>query len=377
MRHPRGKNSLLRNSQNALKKLILKNFQSPGDLVMLTAAVRDLHRSNPGRFLTDVRTPCPHLWENNPFITPLDEADPEVELITCEYPLIHHSNSGPWHFIHGFEQFLAERLGVKVEPSDFKGDIHLSELEKTWMSQVQEFTKEDVPFWLVNAGGKNDYTIKWWDIHRFQSVINHLRGRILFVQVGEKGHHHPTLNNVVDLRGKTDLRQLVRLVYHAQGVLCPVTLLMHLCAAVETRPCKAKNRACVVVAGGREPMQWEAYPHHQYIHVNGALMCCDNGGCWKSRTVRLGDGDEKDEPRNLCVDVVYKDPSGGRKASGGRKLDKYPLPRCMDMISAEEVIRRIELYYTGGATRFLNPIQARLAKAAIETSIQHNASAEA
>jgi hypothetical protein len=29
-------------------------------------------------------------------------------------------------------------------------------------------------------------------------------------------------------RGRTDLRQLVRLVYHAQGVLCPVTLLMHL-----------------------------------------------------------------------------------------------------------------------------------------------------
>ena len=48
------------------RKLILKNFQSPGDIVMLTAAVRDLHRSNPGRFVTDVRTPCGHLWENNP-----------------------------------------------------------------------------------------------------------------------------------------------------------------------------------------------------------------------------------------------------------------------------------------------------------------------
>ena len=38
---------------------------------------------------------------------------------------------------------------------------------------------------------------------------------------------------VLDLRGKTDLRQLIRLVYHAQGVLCPVTLAMHLAAAVE------------------------------------------------------------------------------------------------------------------------------------------------
>ena len=123
--------------------------------------------------------------------------------------------------------------------------------------------------------------------------------------MGEAGHHHPPLRNVLDLRGQTDLRQLVRLVYHAQGVLCPVTLLMHLAAAVETPPGMPKNRPCVVIAGGREPAQWEAYPHHQYIHTNGALMCCDHGGCWKSRVVPLGDGDEKDEPRNLCVNVVH------------------------------------------------------------------------
>ena len=38
-------------------KLILRNSQSPGDIVMLTAAVRDLHACRPGQFLTDVRTP--------------------------------------------------------------------------------------------------------------------------------------------------------------------------------------------------------------------------------------------------------------------------------------------------------------------------------
>ena len=52
------------------EKLILRNFQSPGDIVMLTAAVRDLHLAYPGRFATDVRTSCPALWEHNPWITP-------------------------------------------------------------------------------------------------------------------------------------------------------------------------------------------------------------------------------------------------------------------------------------------------------------------
>jgi hypothetical protein len=98
----------------------------------------------------------------------------------------------------------------------------------------------------------------------------------------------------------------------------------------------------VVVAGGREPSQWEAYPHHQYLHTNGALLCCDNGGCWRSRVKPLGDGDEADE--SLCVDPV------------GR------LPRCMDMITAEDVIRRIELYFQGGAVRFLTPRQWRVAE---------------
>ena len=106
-----------------------------------------------------------------------------------------------------------------------------------------------------------------------------LRGASFFVQVGEAGHHHPALRGVLDLRGKTDLRQLVRLVHHAQGVLCPVTLHMHLAAAVPVKAGMPRNRPCVVVAGGREPSQWEAYPHHQYIHTNGALPCCDNGGC--------------------------------------------------------------------------------------------------
>jgi len=36
----------------------------------LTAAVRDLHLSHPKQFITDVRTPCGQLWENNPYLTP-------------------------------------------------------------------------------------------------------------------------------------------------------------------------------------------------------------------------------------------------------------------------------------------------------------------
>ena len=49
-----------------MRKLLLKCQFAPGDIVMMTAAVRDLHRCYPRKFVTDVRTLCPGIWENNP-----------------------------------------------------------------------------------------------------------------------------------------------------------------------------------------------------------------------------------------------------------------------------------------------------------------------
>src|SRR5438034_212608 len=108
------------------KKLILKNSLSPGDIVLLTAAIRDLHHCYPRKFLTDVRTTCMELWENNPYLTPLDETSPEVQTIECEYPLIDRCNELPYHCLHGFIKFLNTKLGLNIEPTLFQGDIHLS-----------------------------------------------------------------------------------------------------------------------------------------------------------------------------------------------------------------------------------------------------------
>ncbi len=315
-----------------MKKLILRNFQSPGDVLMLTAAVRDLHVCYPERFVTDVRTPCPDLWQHNPYVTPLRDDEPGVEAIDCHYPLIDRINGVPYHFLHGFIEYLNDVLGLQVKPTQFKGDVYLSDDERRWFDSVIA-SKGDVPhYWLFASGGKFDYTIKWWSPARYEQVIEHFEGRIDFVQVGEADHHHPALRGAIDMRGQTTLRQLLRLMHHAQGAVSAVSLLMHLAAAVETKPGAPQNRPCVVIAGGREPPHFTFYPHHQYLHTVGALRCCDQGGCWKSRVKPLGDGDSKDQ--ELCVDVVGD------------------LPRCMHMITADEVIRRIESYYEGGALRF-------------------------
>jgi hypothetical protein len=130
--------------------------------------------------------------------------------------------------------------------------------------------------------------------------------------------------------GKTDTRQLVRLVWHSFGVISGVSFPMHLAYAVPPHPrFNRKSRANITIAGGREPAHWEQGPNHHYLHTGGMLSCCDMGGCWKSRVVPLNDGDEKD--KSLCVSPVM--------LGSGQWIG-----RCMEMISVDDVASVIEKY---------------------------------
>ena len=314
-----------------VRKLILRCGQCPGDIVMLTAAIRDLHLQYPGQFITDAHTPCDALFENSPYITPLDVNDPGAQIINMEHTLIHNSNEGCYHFIHGFRMWLAQRLLTRIPATKMWGDIHLSDDEKSWIGQVEEVSGKKLPFWMINAGYKNDYTNKAWETQRYQEVVDRLPD-VTFVQVGEPHHNHVEItgDNVINLVGKTDLRQFVRLMYWSAGVITPVSFAMHLAAAVEVHPMyKRKRRPVIAIAGGRKPAVWEAYTNHTYLHACGKLPCCDNGGCWKSRVVPLGDGDKKDA--DLCV-MPTATPSG------------QTIPKCMDMITVDEVVRHVREY---------------------------------
>lgn len=336
--------------RTGLRKLILRCVFGLGDTVLFTAAIRDLHRCYPNKFITDVRTPCGDLWNYNPYLQHLDENDPDVEIISCKMPLMAWANQVPYHILLTFIDNLNEQLGLHIKCTEFKGEIYLSRKEKSAPSPVADLAGADIPFWIIVSGGKHDLTTKWWDCDRYQGVVDYFKGRVQFVQVGERGHFHPKLRGAIDLRGALKVRELAQLVYHSQGVLCGVTGVMHLAAAVGGKNGSSALRPCVVVAGGREPTHFEAYPNHQFIHTIGALSCCAKGGCWKMRAIPLGDGHPYDHPRHLCVDVNNN------------------LPRCMDMISVAEVTRRIELYFERGAFRYLEADQAKARRRAVSAT---------
>ncbi len=319
-----------------MRKVLFKNYQSPGDILMLTSAVRDLKLSHPDIDI-GISTSCPDIWENNPHIVDMNEKEEDVEDYRVKYPLVHNSNEGQYHFIHGFREDIEDKLGLRIKPTKFKGDIHISDEEKGWIGQLEEMGIKD-KFWIMMAGGKYDFTAKWWSPKYYQEVVDYFKGRITFVQCGEKDHWHPPLKNVVNLIGKTNLRQFIRLIYHSVGVISPVTFAMHAAQAIESRH-GLLNRPAIVISGGREPSQWEKYPHHRFLETNGCLDCCDNGGCWKSRCHKVGDGDAKDTDKELCLYPV--------------KIENdIFIPKCMYMIKPLDVIRSIEMYYEGGVLEY-------------------------
>ena len=308
-------------------KLFLKETQSPGDILMLTSTVRDLRKSHPD-YRINCRTSAQELWQNNPYLDLSVTEQNADKVLEMHYPLINSSTRGAYHFIHGFRKYAEEQLGIRIPAGDFCVDVHMTRQEMNDPYILNILGDDKRKTWLVDAGGKPDFTCKVWEFARFQEVVNRTSDRIRWIQIGAGNHMHKPLENVVNLVGKTTHRQLISLMYRSDGVLTPVSYPAHL-STMQWHNHVGEHRPCVVIAGGREPQQWECYGTHQFIHLCGILDCCRRGACWKSRIVKLNDGSKQDN--SLCVHPVV--------SNSGQVI-----PKCLDLIAVDEVVRRINLY---------------------------------
>ena len=324
------------------KPLLLKTGQAPGDAVAMTAAIHSLHRAHPGKYLTSVESYWPDVFAFNPDVAshripPPDGANGQakdgVADVQMHYPAVHQCNERGIHFMQGWCEFFGAALGVNIPL--------LTNRPRLYFPNPAPPVED---FWLVCSGGKRDFTNKLWGQHNYQEVVKRLKGLVRFVQVGgarpvvpwnpschgSQGDEHPPLDGVVNMVGKTSLRELFDLTRRARGVLCGVSLLMHVAAALE--------KPAVVIAGGREPVPWNAYPLQQYVHTVGALPCRDTqgrlgGACWRTRVVPLKDGTMLDN--DLCERPVNGSPTS---------LTVQTIPECMKLIRPSEVAGLILRY---------------------------------
>jgi len=326
------------------QSIVLDYKMAPGDVLLLTALVRDIKATYGDRYQVDIRSNFPGIWHHNPHLTPLGKKDPGVRYIDFASKLarddqqqcISRGNTRKRHYLSWVYQFFERQTGIHVPILKPHGDIHLSEEER-------RVPYVEGRYWVVVAGGKSDMTTKIYSQYRTQLVVDRLREwGLRFVQEGAiKGQqHHPPLERVLNLVGTTGIRDLIRNIYHAEGVLCTITFPMHIAGALE--------RPCVVWGGGREAPWWEAYVNdwdafgakaspvrvpHRYLHTLGLLDCCQNAGCWKKRVVLLGDG--KDDPNSICKRPVYDE-------------QKQPIPECLELIKPEHICNAVMSYYEDG-----------------------------
>lgn len=298
--------------------LLLDNKQAPGDAVAMTAAIYSLHRAHPGKYTTAIDTPWPEVFAHNPDVVSAGSV-PGASAVSMHYPAVHRSNERGIHFMQGWCEHLSAVLGVHVPLLTNRPHLYFSDPAPP----VGDF-------WLICSGGKTDFTAKSWGHHNYQEVVGDLVGQVKFVQVGAAEDNHPRLAGAHDMVGKTTLRSLFEWTRLARGVVCGVSLLMHVAAALE--------KPVIVIAGGREPVQWNSYPKQQYLHTVGALPCCSTQGvagaaCWRSRVVPVGDGSVFD--KDTCQRPVNGTPT---------KLTYCTVPECMALIRPAEVVELVLRY---------------------------------
>jgi len=302
-----------------MRKIIFKNFQSPGDIMMLQLAVRELHRNYPNQFITDIVSPYPEITYGNFLLTRLivnGMKDEDAEIIDVGYveELIRSKISGS-HFSDGFIADINNKLNLNIVKENMYPPLYLKDHEKD-VKETKIVYNLPERFWIFNAGIKNDIPLKSWVVDYWKEFIQlfNKKSNIFLVQVGSHNHIHPNFNNdVISLVGKTEnLREFIRVCYAAEGSIGPISMHMHLMASFK--------KPCIVIAGGRELSTWEQYPIHQFLHTVGTLDCCKLYGCHKSQ-------------RSECVNID--------------KSTNYP--KCMSMIDHYQVWKAFRMYEKNGS----------------------------
>jgi hypothetical protein len=311
-----------------MQDLVISLHRAPGDTVVLTGLLRDLQAARPGEYRVWADVDQPALLRHNPHVHAAGRwkgrAWPAGTLqVHAEYGRgIVQQKYEPVHFLAWFHRDFGAKTGVAVPVTRPVPDLHLAgaELEPPVAGR----------YWVFVAGGKSDATVKIWSRSEWQHAADLVRGLGLgVVQVGARGrgHIHLPLDGTLDLVGRTSLRDVLRLIRHADGVVCGVTFAMHAAAAL-----------------GREAWWWEAYVNqnkgfgpasgavpvpHKYLHTIG-LLPCGHGkhGCWRNSVV---------PPDGKGLICHYPAAAGGQA-----------VPLCMTLITGNHVAEAVMEYYEDG-----------------------------
>ena len=139
--------------------------------------------------------------------------------------------------------------------------LNLTAAESTY----GQFSPAQIVIVTATSGAKVPMRNKEWYIERYQQIVDRFTPAYQFIQLGTP--NDLPLTNVLDLRGKTTIRQSAAVLKSSMLLITHVGFMMHLAMAVDCR--------AVIIYGGREKP-----PQSGYRCFNNLYTDVECSPCW-------------------------------------------------------------------------------------------------
>jgi ADP-heptose:LPS heptosyltransferase len=270
--------------RHGLPDVMLQFLGGIGDELLLTAVAHELKRRSPNLCIWQISHSAELLdqnpnyskvfnWNNWPLRYSNILNNRRLKIDGYATPVIPGEQYVPptEHII----AVMCRRAGITGQIS-IKPDLFLSETEK----RKGSFAKGAI---VIHYPGEKTYAHmkknKLWDFHKFQRVVKAIAAgsidgkKYSIIQLGSP--EDPLSDGIIDLRGRTTLRESAAILHNCEMFLGHVGFLMHLARAVDCR--------AVVIYGGHEHSFQSGYICNENLdsHV-------DCAPCWRWNTCDFG-----------------------------------------------------------------------------------------
>jgi ADP-heptose:LPS heptosyltransferase len=240
-----------------------------GDHLLLTCIARELKRQ--GERCIWVATWAPELFRGNPDVRHV------IPALTDDLHWLLRTGGGRVPALIYAPHLPAERrdvppakhlIAIMCEQAGVRGTIvarpylHLTPAELAGGRHAPR----QIAIQSTGRAASNFMWTKEWYPERFQEVVNRLKDRVTFVQVGSA--KDVPLAGAIDLRGRTGMRETAAVMAASEAFVGLVGFPMHLARAVD---CPA-----VIVYGGRELPSQSGYTAN--LNLTGEAPCAP---CWR------------------------------------------------------------------------------------------------
>jgi hypothetical protein len=279
--------------QHGLPDVMLQFLGGIGDELLLTAVARELKKRNPNLKIWQVSYGAEILF-NNPDYTRVFDWNHQalrhalfLNSRRCKLDGYAEEKIPPELFVPPEEHvltILSRKAGINGQIA-LRPYFHFADSEKNFGS----FAKRQITVQFV---GENSWINmkrnKLWDFQKFQTVVNSINDGIFgadikVVQIGSD--KDPLLEGLIDLRGKTNLRQSAAVLSNSDCYIGFAGLLSHLARAVECRS--------VIIYGGQEHSFQTGYICNE--NLDSHVECAP---CWRWNTCDYG---------RKCMEIIEPD----------------------------------------------------------------------